>query len=219
MSDRVDGQLVADRRRWRRARPRRGSSAEPRRPPPPASWRRLRGRACPVAALAQPELASTARSAPRRQRSRADEHGRGRRAAGGEARGADRCARRRTRAGPRRAAARLQPAATPAARKPAGSPASGRVAHVRGRGTQRERKNGSALSRRALRSLGLEPNIRLRFCDRLRGGALPEVVDRGEHEHLAGVRVGRREHPAVVVSRTSRVPGGRSATSTNGSSA
>ena len=58
--------------------------------------------------------------------------------------------------------------------------------------------------------LGLgQAEHQVEVLDRLRGGSLPEVVDRGEDEQLAGVRVGGGEHAQKLVSRTSRTPGGR----------
>ena len=69
-------------------------------------------------------------------------------------------------------------------------------------------------------SVSSRPNIRLRFCTACDGGALPQVVDRREDEHPAG-RAGRPSTwtRQMLVSRTSRTPGGASASSTNGSSA
>ena len=78
----------------------------------------------------------------------------------------------------------LIPAATPAARKPAGSPASRPSSRTcAGAGTQRERKNGCAAAA-ALDGAHCSParlgqaEHQVEVLHGLRGGALPEVVDR-----------------------------------------
>ena len=155
----------------------------------------------PVAALAQPELASTARSAVEPAALAGQEHRRGGGARGGEAGGADRAARRRTRAGPTSGlAARLQPGGDAGRAEPGGQPrVAGELAHVR-----RARHPARAEERLGVRRAHESPSPlgqaehQVEVLDRLRGGALPEVVDRGEHEHLAGVLVGGGEQAAVV---------------------
>ena len=109
----------------------------------------------------------------------------------------------------------LIPHATPAARKPAGSPASGpRSRTCAGARTQREWKNGCggpALPSRgppACESLGLgESEHQVEVLHGLRGGALPEVVDRRQHDHLARVGIGGGEQAAEV--GLLHVPGAR----------
>ena len=111
-----------------------------------------------------------------------------------EARGARRVAARRRRAGRRRGRPDgLMPAATPAARKPAGSPP--RPSRVTCSGhldpARAEERGRGALTARCPRSRR-SPNIRLRFCTACDEDALPEVVDRGEDEDLAGALVEAR---------------------------
>ena len=185
----------------------------------------------PVAALAQPELASTARSASRRQRSWLSSTG---------AAGVPVAVKRAALTG--RSASQtssprsglplgLIPHATPAARNPAGRPALGPArARARARASSASERTAAAGRQRSGRPTRRCPRscqpLRLgqaehqvQVLDGLRGGALPEVVDRREHDHLAGVRVGGGEHAAEVRLATRRAcPGGRSATSTNGSS-
>ena len=73
----------------------------------------------------------------------------------------------------------LMPAATPAARNPAGSPCGSSSVTCPGASTQRDLKNVT----RALR-LG-EAEHQVQVLHGLAGGALPEVVDRGQHDHAA----------------------------------
>ena len=99
------------------------------------------------------------------------------------------------------AAARLDPRRHARRRgsRRAGPAAAPRSRTCGGAGTQRERKNGCAAGGALTPALRLgQAEHHVEVLHRLRGGALPEVVDRGEHEHLAGVRVGGGEHPAEV---------------------
>ena len=110
----------------------------------------------------------------------------------------------------------LIPAATPAARKPAGQPAGGELAS-RGAPRPSARRRTALLTADPLSFGPAEHQVEV--LHRLRRGALPQVVDRREDEHLP-VRSSRCAWMRQkFVSRTSRTPGGRSVSSTNGSSA
>ena len=174
----------------------------------------------PVAAFALPELASD-RAQVRRGRS---------------ARGTAAPARRRRPERVKRAAlvvlgrvadeqaeveraARLEPAATPAARKPPRQPA------VRARVTCVGAWRPSASWKKARRVTARSPSPsgeaehQVEVLHRLRGGALPEVVDRGEHDDAAVVARRRGRRCGRVRARARRAcPAARSASSTNGSS-
>ena len=82
----------------------------------------------------------------------------------------------------------LRPAATPAARKPCGSPPGG-VDRVVG-------QRHPAAHRQPLRLVA--PEHQVEVLHRLRRRALPQVVDRGEHEHAAGAVVAVDGDAAVV---------------------
>ena len=154
----------------------------------PASARASSSPGRPVAAFALPELTATARSASSRARSLRDEHRRGEHA-GRVKRAALIVVRRVVDEQPD-----VEAAAGLDARGDAGGAEAGRQAARRrsatwpGRGTQRERKKRRA-ALTAIPSVSGSPNMRFRFCTACDAGALPEVVDRREDEHLAGARV------------------------------
>ena len=220
LQHRVDRQLVADaagrgeRDLGRVRRPRRSRRR-------PGSLRRRRGPRWPVAALAHPELASTARSAPSRQRSRLSSTG---------AAGVPVEVKRAALTGPSASHTSrprsglplgLIPQATPAARKPAGSPASGaEVAHMRGRAapSASERRARAAPLTRGPRPRR-NPNITLRFWT-----ACEEVpfqrLSIAESTTTLPVCASAAAKTGRSWSRAPRAcPAARSATSTNGSRA
>ena len=119
-----------------------------------------------------------------------------RRALRGEARRRDGRPARPTRARPRRGPVGFSPAATPAARKPAGQRA--RV-ELRSR-ARAARPSASGRSRHAHAAppSRRRPEHQVEVLHRLAGGALPEVVDRGERQHAPGRRLDRRVDAADV---------------------
>ena len=129
----------------------------------------------------------------------------------GEARGARRRPARRRRAARRRAPPLGLDAARPRRRR--GSPP-GRPRPASSRDVRRAARPSA--SGRTARCAHASPSVlgqaehQVEVLDGLRGGALPEVVDRGEDEHLARARSSAwtwmRQR---FVSRTSRTPGGR----------
>ena len=108
----------------------------------------------------------------------------------------------------------LSPAATPAARKPAGRPPSGSSRTHSGTSTQREEKNALTAGRPSRRT----PNIRFRFwtaCDEAPFHRLSIAAKTKTLPVRSSTRAWMRQK---FVSRTSRTPGGRSVSSTKGSS-
>ena len=217
---RLDRQQVADRRRSRRARPRRARRRRRAAAAPCVLAASSRPR-CPVAAFAQPELASTTRSASSRQRSRLTSTG----AAGvpvrGEARGA------------RRARSASQ-TSSPRSGLPLGLIPHGDAGRAEARRAARRRRRArarapapapSASGRTASRSRSQQPrvsgrpNIRLRFCtacEEVPFQRLSIAENTSTLPVCSSVAANSRQK---FVSRTSRTPGGASTTSTNGSSA
>ena len=95
----------------------------------------------------------------------------------------------------------LTPQATPAARKPFGRPPVSMIRACSGFSIQRELKKPASASRlvaHEIPSPSGSPNIRLRFWTACEDGALPEVVDRAEHDHPPGARVAVDGDPADV---------------------
>ena len=216
----LDRQEVADpagrcERHLRRARRRRASAAAPCVLAASSSPR------WPVAALAQPEFASTARSALSSAALAGDEHRRGGRAGGGEARGADGplgVADEQPEVG---VAARLDPAGD------AGRAEARRAARSRRRARARARARAPSASGRTARlprscspaRLG-QPNIRLRFCTACEEVPFQRLSIAENTSTLPVCSSARGEQRGRSWSRaTSRTPGGASTTSTNGSSA
>ena len=131
----------------------------------------------PVAAFALPALAAIARRAPRSQRSLLVSTG-AEYARAGEARRARRLGGVRHEQADVGLAAGLDPGANPGGAKARGQP--GSLAHVRG-------CLDPAGAEEATNALALRPaEHQVEVLDGLRGGALPQVVDRREDEHLAG---------------------------------
>ena len=156
----------------------------------------------PVAALALPELATTARSASSRQRSWVSSTGaastpeRVKRAALTVS-GASETSRPRS-----VPPLGFSPQATPAARKPCGSPPSASA-------TCAAADPARLRQRRSRQPLALvAPEHQVEVLDRLRRRALPQVVDRREHDHAA--RCGRRRAPRAG-SSSCRAPRARRA--------
>ena len=147
-----------------------------------------------------------------------DEHRRGEHARAREARGARASRARRRRSG-RRPCRRsgLSPPATPGGAEARRQPALGTLADVLGPLDPARAEEAVAHSS----PVGLvEAEHQVQVLHGLRRRALPEVVDRGEDEDPAGrARRGATWMRQTLVSRTSRTPGGRAASSTNGSSA
>ena len=112
------------------------------------------------------------------------------------------------------------PQATPGGPEARGQRAAARAPSTpAGASTQRERKKVAVrpAHRRPVRLVDAEHHVQV--LDRLAGGALPEVVDRGEHEH-APVRQPRSRGCGRGSCRARRArPAARSASSMNGSSA
>ena len=162
-----------------------------------ASRARSRARAGRRRRSSSREFATTAR---RRSRSRLARHDHRRADArvGGEARGRHRVRLVADTARPRRAPVGLSPAATPAARKPAGS-AAGRARVTCRRRVAPSGSGRSSASTSATRpSVSSEPQHQVEVLHRLAGGALPEVVDRGEHQRAPGGRLHGRVDAADV---------------------
>ena len=213
---RVDRQLARRSRRSRRPPPGLGSTRRPPRPRPASSRpRRARGR--PVAALALPELATTARRRSSWQRSWRQQHRRGEHARAGEARGARRRRRASETSRPTSGSPLgLIPHATPggAEARAAGRPASSR--DVR-RAVDPARAEEGAHDD-APRASG-SPNIRLRFCTACE--AVPfqrlSIAAKTSTLPVRSSRVDARCGRCWCRARRAR-PGGASASSTNGSS-
>ena len=164
----------------------------------------------PVAALALPELATTARSASSCARSWRTSTGAASTPERGEARGARRSRARRRRAAPTsRAAAGLDARRrTPAARKPAGSPPRPPRATCAGTSTQREREEaGVAVTQ--IPSALVEAEHQVQALHRLRRGRPSRGCRSPRTTSTLPVRWSRCTWMRQkFVSRTSRTPGG-----------
>ena len=209
LQDHVHRQVLADRRRSRRAPPAAGST------PAASAGGALRlGRVVEAApAGGGVRAARVGEHRPQRMQAAAlarQQHRRRRRARAGEARRAHRLVASHTSRPTSGLPLGFRPAAHAGRAEARRQPRVARqLAHVlRRRAPSASRSTGLAARRSQQPPRLGQPEHQVQVLQRLRGGALPEVVDRREHQHLAGVRVAP---PRTCGRSSSRAPRARRA--------